>query len=74
MDIYQDKIFLIFFIILALVLFLCVLVVIVQYINDFTRELKYLNMEISRSRGAEREHWLRRRRKLWLSIIPFVKY
>ena len=42
--------------------------------QDFVRELKLLNMEIRRSEGAEREHYLRRRRRLWLSLIPFVRY
>lgn len=45
-----------------------------QYINEFVRELKYLNIEIGRTHGSERRYWLRRRRRLWLSLIPFVKY
>ena len=44
------------------------------YSEKFSKELRYLNMEIRRTRGAERRHYLRRRRKLWLSLIPFVKY
>lgn len=43
-------------------------------INDFSRELKYLNNEIGRTTGAERRYWIRQRRRLWLSLIPFVKY
>ena len=46
----------------------------VSFINDFSRELKYLNNEIRRTEGAERRHWIRQRRRLWLSLIPFVKY
>ncbi len=38
----------------------------------FFRELQYLNMEISRTTGSEREYWLKERRRLWLSLIPFV--
>ena len=45
-----------------------------MFINDFSRELKYLNNEIGRTTGAERRHWIRQRRRLWLSLIPFVKY
>ena len=45
-----------------------------QLINDFSRELRYLNNEIGRTTGAERKHWIRQRRRLWLSLIPFVKY
>ena len=57
------------------VLFLIGMVVVLGvYINDFTRELKFLNNEIARTTGAERRHWIRLRRRLWLSLIPFVKY
>lgn len=43
-------------------------------ISDFKQELKYLNCEIERTDGEEQKYWIRRRRKLWLSLIPFVKY
>ena len=74
MDIYQEKVYLIFIIVFALTLCLCVLFAFIQFINDFTRELKYLNREIARTKGLEQKHWIHRRRRLWLSIIPFVKY
>lgn len=45
-----------------------------QFINEFSQELKYLNSEIGRTSGEERRYWIRRRRQLWLSLIPFVKY
>lgn len=45
-----------------------------QFLNDFSQELKYLNNEIGRTYGEERRYWIRRRRQLWLSLIPFVKY
>ena len=45
------------------------------FIRDFTRELKYINREIERADdGGERRYWTRRKRRLWLSIIPFIKY
>lgn len=44
------------------------------FINNFSRELKYINREIHRTDGAERRYWIRQRRRLWLSLIPFVKY
>ena len=53
---------------LGLLINLCIL------INDFSRELEYINREIHRTDGAERRHWIRQRRRLWLSLIPFVKY
>ena len=59
--------------IVVLVLFLLV-VASAASLNDFSRELKYLNSEIGRTSGAERRHWLKRRRKLWLSLLPFVRY
>lgn len=43
------------------------------YVN-FSTELQRLNCEINRTYGAERKHWLRKRRRLFLSLIPFVKY
>lgn len=44
------------------------------FINDFSRELKYINCEIHRTSGSERRYWIRKRRKLWLSLIPFIRY
>ncbi len=46
----------------------------VSFFNDFFQELKYINCEIKRTDGSEQRYWLRRRRRLWLSLIPFVKY
>lgn len=46
----------------------------VQFINDFSQELRYLNNEIRRSNGDEHRYWKRQRRRLWLSLIPFVRY
>lgn len=40
-------------------------------INDFRHDLDYLNMEIARTEGAEREYWKREKRHLWLSLLPF---
>ena len=44
------------------------------FLKGFTRELRYLNNEIVRSEGAERKYWLAQKRRLWCSLIPFVKY
>lgn len=44
------------------------------YYNDFSAELRYLNCEINRTVGEERRFWRRRRKRLLLSLIPFVKY
>lgn len=45
-----------------------------RLVTDFSAELRLLNIEINRSEGAEREYYIRQRRRLWLSLIPFVKY
>ena len=46
----------------------------VSFINDFSHELRYIICEIHRTSGSERRYWIRKRRRLWLSLIPFVKY
>ena len=46
----------------------------VRFFDNFSRELKQINSEINRSTGRERRRWIRRKRKLWLSLIPFVRY
>lgn len=45
-----------------------------DFFSDFAGELRYLNNEIRRSMGEEQRYWIRQRRRLWLSLIPFVKY
>ena len=44
------------------------------YIIKFKAELRYLNCEIRRTYGDERRYWMRRRCRLWLSWLPFVRY
>lgn len=63
-------------IIAALVLFFAVFIIIrlALTINDFQTELKYINGEIRRTSGKEREHWKKKKRRLWLSLLPFVRY
>lgn len=60
--------------IIAVFFLILILVGLVSFFNDFSQELKYLNNEIGRTDGAERRHWKRQRRRLWLSLIPFIKY
>jgi len=55
--------------------FLMILVAgLVSFFRNYSRELKYINLEIQRTDGTERRYWIRKRRRLWLSLIPFVKY
>ena len=50
------------------------LVRLMTYLIGFSKEMKKLNTEIRRGIGDERKYWIRERRRLWLSLIPFVKY
>lgn len=60
--------------IVAIFFLILLLFGLVTFINDFSSELRYLNNEIGRTAGEERKHWIRQRRRLWLSLIPFVRY
>ncbi|MBQ6848786.1 MAG: hypothetical protein IJN76_01875 [Clostridia bacterium] len=40
----------------------------------FLEELRYINMEIGRTDGREQAHWIKKKKKLWLSWIPFYPY
>ena len=51
-----------------------IVVLIAIRIHGFIRELRYLNTEIARTTGEQCQYWLRLRRRLWLSLIPFVRY
>ncbi len=42
--------------------------------DDFKYELKYLKMEIKRCEGKEKRYYRKRLFRLWISVIPFVKY
>ena len=69
----DDSVWLLLGVIAAVVL-MGMLAAFVVRLNEFSRELKLLNTEIGRTEGAERRRWLRRRKRLWLSLIPFIKY
>lgn len=58
-------------VVFALVVFVAVFI---PWLHDFRRELKFINMEISRNTGREREHWEKKKRRLLWSICPFVRY
>ena len=60
--------------IVAAIILFGLLVGLCIFINDFSQEFRYLNSEIGRTTGAERRHRIRQKRRLWLSLIPFVKY
>lgn len=60
--------------ILAIPLLLLWLLWLFPFVRHFSYELRYINREIERTKGDERKHWLRQRRRLWLSLLPFIKY
>ena len=71
-NINQDVVFLIAAVVLLLLF--VILIGLIQFYSEFVAELQYLNSEIERTDGDERAYWLSRRRRLWLSLLPFVKY
>ena len=41
----------------------------------FSRELRYVKMKLMNSRhDKERAYWERRKKRLWLSLLPFRSY
>ena len=58
-------------IVIAVVLFMALFV---PWLRDFRREMRYINMEIERNTGREREHWIKRKKRLKRSILPFFRY
>ncbi len=61
-------------IILAVIIGIAALAQFTIYFRDFSYELQKLNGEIKRCHGGEKKYWKRKRRRLWLSLIPFVRY
>ena len=61
---------------IIVMLTIVVLAICTPYLNWFRREMKYINTEIQRNKENERERnrWKRRKRRLLLSLIPFVPY
>lgn len=71
----NDQTFIVFLVIgigmLAVVLFVALAV----WLPKFQRELKHVNRRIQNAQSErERQHYIKRRRRLWLSLLPFVKY
>lgn len=46
----------------------------ISWLTEFQHELRYINNEIGRTTGREKKRWKKRKRKLLLSILPFVRY
>lgn len=64
-----------FFVALFFIIFIVLLSFsIVDWYWNFTKELTLLNMEIQRSHGREQRYWKARKKRLLLSLLPFVRY
>jgi hypothetical protein len=46
----------------------------ISFFSKFSHELKFIKSELKRTDGAEHRYWKKQKRKLWLSLIPFVNY
>lgn len=60
--------------VLAVFLILMLIARFIMWLQAFMTELRYLNQEIERTTGEEQKHWVRRKKRLLLSLIPFVRY
>lgn len=63
-----------FLFIVISVLALMLIAIFVRWIINFKNELNYINREIYRSCGREKKYWIAKKRRLMLSIIPFIRY
>ena len=58
----------------AIIVAILIMAIFIPWLRDFRRELRYINMEIQRNTGREREHWIKRKKRLKRSILPFFHY
>ncbi len=70
----DDQMLIIIAIAVATILLVLVVVRVAMWFQWFQKELRYLNKEIDRTTGKEQEHWIRRKKRLLRSLIPFVRY
>ena len=67
----SDRSIILIFVAIAIVLLFILMISIIIRIEEFQNKLKYIKLEINRTRGAERKYWIRRKRRLWLSLFLF---
>ncbi len=70
----ESTIYIFITIVCCFILFLFFAVGLAMFANDFNCELRYLKNKIKSTSGAERRSWKRRKVRLWLSLLPFIKY
>lgn len=57
---------------IGIIVFLLILRLVFR-LDSLKRDIRYVNMEIRRTRGSERKAWQKEKSRLWLSLIPFYK-
>ena len=57
---------------IGIIVFLLILRLVFR-LDSLKRDIRYVNMEIGRTRGSERKAWQKEKSRLWLSLIPFYK-
>lgn len=66
----QESRFVYILIILVIIIFVILLIIaLIIRIKDFSRQLRYINIELRRTSGVERQYWLIRRKALWKSLF-----
>lgn len=66
-----ETLVIILFSIFAAFLVIVLVLSIARRLQYFSKRLRYLKLEIRRTSGRERKYWIRKKRKLWLSWLPF---
>ncbi len=69
----EDPVIIILLAIMILFVAALLIVGLVMKLNGFTQELDYIKREIGRTTGVEQKHWKRKKRRLWLSLLPFYR-
>ena len=69
----KDSTFFILCLVVGGILLLLFLGSIALRLGGFLKELRYINAEIERTEGKDRAHYIKRRKKLWLSLLPFYR-
>ena len=61
-------------IIVVVLTFAIIAVRFAMWFSWFRRELRYVNKEIDRTEGREQEHWKKRKKDLYRTMIPFARH
>ena len=69
-----DSIYIAIAIVIGVLLLVLAVARLAIFLQWFRRELRYVEKEIARTTGDEKKHWQKRKKRLWRSLIPFVRY